>query len=152
MTVRYRREQNAIDTAEKPDIKMYVDQYPVPIKVSTQWTLGADTTVVGGVLTFTATADDEVSLRNIPGVLEGHAYRMTVVLDSIDAGVIALTISNVSVGTMAAAGTHVFDFRGSVGNSLWITIVNNASVITGAISSIHIESLDSINGDLLPSL
>lgn len=152
MTVRYRREQNAIDTAEKPDIKMWVDQIAVPIKTAGDWTLGADTTVVAGVLTLTASADGEVTKRNIPGLLEGHAVKVTIVLDSIDAGELDVVIGGVTIASLDTAGTFTFQIRPTYGNEITITVDNSASVITAAISSLIFESMDSINGDLLPSI
>jgi hypothetical protein len=152
MTVRYRREQNAIDTAEKPDIKMWVDQTAIPVKDDSEWTLGTNMVASTGDLVLTASPDAEVAKRNIPGLLEGHAVRVTIVLDSIDAGELDLVIGGVTVASLDTPGTIVYDIRPTYGNEITITVDNSASVITATISSMTFAALDSINGVLLPSI
>lgn len=131
---------------------MWVDQDPVPVGVAADWTLATNMTVVAGVLTLTAVADAGVTKRNIPGLLEGHLYEMTIVLDSIDDGAIQVDIGGDAVSDLTSAGTFVSKFRPSYGNELVLTVDNAASTITGAISSIQIRALDYVNFDLLPVL
>jgi len=139
-------------TTEKQDIQIWVNQTAVPVKVAADWTLGGNTVASSGSLVATASADAEVTSRNIPGMLEGHAYKVTVVLDAIDAGELVVTIGGVSVDALTTAGTVVYWVRPTDGNKVTITVDNSASVITWTISSLIVEALDPISLDMIPTI
>lgn len=140
------------ETTEKQDVQIWCTQTAVPVKVAADWTLATNTVATTGSLVGTAVADAGVTYRNIPGVLEGHAYKVTIVLDSIDAGELDLVFGGVTLDSMTAAGTLVAWVRPTAGNQLSITIDNPASVITYTISSIVVEALDPITLDMIPTI
>ncbi len=148
--MRYRREQNHTDTTEQPDIKMYVDQTAIPVKAASEWTLGTNMVASSGSLVLTASPDAEVAKRNIPGMIEGHRIKVTVVLDSIDAGELDVIIGGVTVASLDTAATVVFYVRPTYGNEISFTVDNPASDITATISSLTFETMDSFDFDLLP--
>jgi hypothetical protein len=148
--MRHRREQNHHDTSEKPDIQIYVDQTAIPVKVAGDWTLGTNMVASSGSLVLTASPDAEVAKRNIPGVLDALLYKVTIVVDSIDAGELDVVFGGVAIGSLDAAATYTFWVRPTGGNELTITVDNAASDITGTISSLIIEAQDPIELDRIP--
>ena len=150
--MRYRREQNHGNTAEKPDIKMYVDQTAIPVKDDSEWTLGTNMVASSGSLVLTASPDGEVAKRKIPGLLDNHLTKVTLVLDSIDAGELDIVIGGVAVTSPTSAGTYVYAIRPTGGNEISIMVDNSASVITATISSLTFVAQDPINFDLLPAI
>ena len=147
--MRYRREQNHHDTSEKPDIDLYVEQEAIPVKTASQWTLGSNMAITGGKLVLTASADAEVASRRIPGLLEGHLYKVTDTVDSIDAGELDVVIGGVAVGSLAAVQTYTWYVRPTGGNLMTITVDNAVSVITSTVSILRFEALEGIDPDRL---
>jgi hypothetical protein len=150
--MRYRKQFHDTDTTEKPDVQIWIDQTAIPVKDDSEWTLGTGMAASSGSLVLTASPDGEVASRNIPGVLEGHLYMFTVVVDSIDAGKLDVTLGGAVVGSLDSAGTLVLDVRPSAGNTLAITVDNDASTVTATISSLTVEAMDPVSLELIPQI
>lgn len=143
--MRYTRKFHKHDTSERPDMHLWVDQTAIPVKDDSEWTLGTNMVASSGSLVLSASPDGEVASRNIPGVLEDHVYKVTIVLDSIDAGELDVLLGGVEIPSLTTAGTTVAYVRPTAGNLLSITVDNAASSITATISSIVIEAEDPID-------
>ncbi len=139
-------------TTEQPDIDIWVYQTAIPVKVAGDWTLGTNMVASTGDLVLTASPDAEVAKRNIPGVIEAHLYKVTIVVDSIDAGELDVIVGGVAVGSLDSAATFTFYARPTNGNELSLTVDNSASVITATISSIIVEALDPIRLETIPTI
>ena len=148
--MRHRTRFHSNDTTKKPSVEIWADQTAVPVKDDSEWTLGVNMVASTGLLVLTAAADAAVASRNIPGVMEGVTSKVTIVLDSIDAGEIDVVLGGVAIGSLDAAGTFVFGVVPTAGNLLSFTVDNPASVITGTISSVEIEAQGPIRLERIP--
>ena len=150
--MRHRKEFHDVDTSEKPDVQLWIDQTAIPVKDDTEWTLGTNMVASSGSLVLTASPDGEVAKRNIPGVLEAHLYKVTIVVDSIDAGELDVVFGGVAAGSLTAATTYTFYVRPTGGNEVSITVDNTASSITSTISSLTVEALEPIKLERIPQI
>lgn len=143
--MRYTRKHHKHDTSERPDMNLWVDQTVIPVKDDSEWTLGTNMVASSGSLVLTASPHAEVASRTIPGVLEDHLYKVTIVLDSIDAGELDVLLGGVVIPSLTTAGTTTAYVRPTAGNLLSITVDRPALAITATISSIVIEAQDPID-------
>jgi hypothetical protein len=148
--MRLRRKFHHYDTTEKPDILLWVDQTAIPVKVAGDWTLGTNMVATTGDLVLTASPDAEIAKRFIPGVIESLYYKVTIVVDSIDAGELDVVFGSVAIGSLDSAATFTFYVRPTGGNELSLTVDNAASVITATISSITVEAQEPIEIHRVP--
>ncbi len=120
---------------------------PIPVDVDAKWTL-TNWTIAATLLDASAVAASSTAARYIPGVLEGHLYKVTIVVAATDEDLV-VTMGGVSVGTMASAATYVYYVRPTDG--LPFQIATTAVSTTASVSSVVVEAVDPMNLDLLPS-
>jgi hypothetical protein len=147
MTISYETQWDAGDNVHGVPMRPVVS--PVPVAVDAKWTL-VNFTVAATFLDASGVAAASSAARYIPGVLEGHMYKLTIVVDSTDEDLV-VTMGGVAVGTIAGAapGTYVYNVRPTDGDPL--KIATTAVSTTAVVSSIVVECIDPLNIDLLPA-
>ena len=85
------------------DVSMLPVITPVPVAVDAKWTL-SNFTIAATFLDASAVAAASYASRFIPGVLEGHLYKVTIVVAATDEDLV-VTMGGVAVGTMGSADT-----------------------------------------------
>jgi hypothetical protein len=146
MTVSYPTQWDAGDNVH--GVQMLPVVTPVPVAVDAKWTL-SNFTIAATLLDASAVATASYASRFIPGVLEGHLYEVTIIVDATDQDLV-VTMGGVSVGTMGSADTYVYHVRPTDGEPLKITTTSGAGT-TASISSIVVVGIDPMNMDLLPA-
>ena len=146
MTITYRTQWDAGDGQN--DVQMLPVITPVPVAVDAKWTL-SNFTIAATFLDSSAVAAASYASRYIPGVLEGHMYKVTIVVAATDEDLV-VTMGGVAVGTMASADTYVYYVRPTDGEPLAIT--TTAVATTASITSIVVEGIDPMNIDLIPEV
>jgi len=131
----------------KNDVPMRPKITPVPVAVDAKWTL-SNFTIAATLLDASAVAAGSYAQRYIPGVLEGHLYKVTIVVAATDEDLV-VTMGGVAVGTMSSAATYTYYVRPTDGAPL--KIATTAVATTASISSIVVEAQDPMTMDLLPS-
>jgi hypothetical protein len=81
--------------------------------------------------------------------MEGHLYKITIVVAATDNDLVVLFGDNTLVQTMGSADTYVFYARPT--NSAVFRIYTTAGSTTASITSVEIELVDPMSLDLLPS-
>jgi hypothetical protein len=147
--MRYRREQNHTDTAERPDIEMFVDQpnvVPVNVSEESKWTKTNFVFGTGGILQAIGVAQNSYIEREIPGVLAGHVYRVVVTISGGD--VVTITMGGITLEVGASAGVNVYDVRPTDGAPLRFEYVDVAAG-SFTVDAITVEAIDPIELDLI---
>ena len=130
------------------DVPMQTVISPVPVAVDAKWTL-TNFTIAATFLDASAVAPSSLAERYIPGLLEGHLYKITIVVAATDNDLVVLFGDNTVVQTMGSADTYIFYARPT--NSGPFTIYTTAGATTASITSVEIELVDPMNIDLLPA-
>jgi hypothetical protein len=116
--MRYRRNFHDHDTNERPDFGMWVDQSALPAKSTNGWTL-TDSSIDGnGYLNTNGVGTDYDVYRNIPGVITGHLYKVTVTCLSIGGQTWTISLGGVTVAVFSSPGTKTFAVRPTNGDVL----------------------------------
>lgn len=89
---------------------------------ATGWTLnggdsGLPPVISGGKMTFNPAETDPFAAHALTGLLTGHTYRITAIIDSVSQNSINPSITNATpsqpLGTLSTAGTFTATFAGS---------------------------------------
>jgi hypothetical protein len=131
------------------DVQMLPKITPVPVAVSGKWTLSNITVDSNGYLDASAVAPASYAERYIPGVLEGHMYKVVVVIAAAD-DPITITMGGVSLGAPSTAGTYTYYFRPTDGLPLKFNY-GGAATLTASITSVVVQAVDPMKLDLLPA-
>ena len=132
------------------DVPMYPKHVAVPVVLNAKWTLTNITIDGDGYLDASAVAPSSLASRYIPGMLQGHLHRLTVVVAATDAD-IDITWGGVTVGTISALGTYTYRVRPTDGNVLEFKY-NGVATLTASITSVVVEALDPMNLSLIPEV
>jgi hypothetical protein len=155
--MRYRREQNHTDTAEKPDIEMYVDQpnvVPIHADEEAAWSLNDMTIDSGdGHVGGNAVAQGAYATRYIPGLIPGHRYKVTL-----------SWVNSLMDITVEMGGTHVVTIQSGQSKNDHVVYVRPVDTgplrfdhldvgnFTGGCTKFQVEQMDPIDFDLLPEI
>lgn len=133
----------------EPDISFFITQTVIPIRSvsNSKWTLSGITIHADGYLDAVDVAQDSYAERYIPGIIEGHLYKVTIVTGGGDA--IDITMGGLTLETGATAGTHIYYVRPADGNPLKFNYPG-VPAASFTIESVIVEALDPINPDLIP--
>lgn len=149
--MRYRRKFHSHDTAELPDIEMWVDQpnvVPVAASEEAAWTLQGAITVdsADGFIRAVDVAQNSYAERAIAGLIEGHVYKVTITFSGGD--VIDISVGGVTLGTDVAEGTYVYYVRPVTGS---VVRFDYTKVPAGSfnIEAVATEAMEGIDFDLL---
>ncbi len=150
--MRKQRKFHHHDTTEEPDIQLWVDQLNV-VKVAASeasaWTLNL-MTVVSGDIDGSAVAVGAYAERQIPGILAGHLYRVTITyastLDDIE-----VTLGGVSVMTLDTGQSETKVAYVRPINSEPLKFSHDAGTdYTGAVTACSIEAMEPVDPVLFP--
>lgn len=159
--MRIRRKYHHHDTNTRPEIGIWIEQAPIPIVDSSDWSqIGSGHSVPGESLVFTDAPDLSESKRGIPGIVENHLYEFTITVDSIDEGSIEFVLGGTLAGSVSTIGTHTLQVRppgsnGGAGHSVTlmrIRVDNPGSTTSAEISLVYVKALDPITFGLIPIL
>jgi len=134
----------------EPSFLHYVSQTLVPaLGDNAFWVLDEFTIDASGYIDATAVSAASVASRYTPGMIPGHLYKVTIVVDSNDEP-FDITMGGLTVATIAGTspGTYVYYLRPTDGDPLAFTTTEVAT--TAVISSVTVEAQDPINPDLIP--
>jgi len=134
----------------EPSFLHYVNQTLVPaLGDSAFWTLTNFTIDGDGYLDASAVAPSSLASRYTPGMIPGHLYKVTIVVDATDEDLL-VSMGSVTIATIAGAapGTYTYYVRPVDGYPL--SISTSAGATTCSISSVTVEAQDPINPDLIP--
>jgi hypothetical protein len=144
----------------KNDIRMYTQADPVPVTSQPSedaWTLNLmniDWPAGPGHIEGGAVAVGAYAERYIPGLLDGHLYRITVhfagSLDRLRVTIGEIILGHVGITAGGITETKIWTFRPMDGNHLLKFEHHDGSNFTGAVSIVKIEALDPMNLDLIP--
>ena len=150
--MRFRREFGHVDTSERPDIEMWVDQ-PNIVKVHpdeiSKWSLNLMIIEADGDVGGPAVAVGAYAERQIPGVLVGHLYKVTVEY-SISLDDIEVTLGGVQVMTLNGGSTETKVAYVRAGGDLLKFSHDAGTNYTGAVMACSIEAMDPITPELIP--
>jgi hypothetical protein len=144
----------------KNDIRMYMQADPVPVSSQPSedaWTLNLmniDWPSGPGHVEGGAVAVGAYAQRYIPGLIDGHLYKLTIRLSaSLDR--LEITLGEISVGHIGNTGsgtveTKIFYVRPVSGNHLLKFEHAAGSNFTGAVTVVTFEALDPMNLDIIP--
>lgn len=115
---------------------------------ATGWSLsggdnGLPPVISGGKMTFNVAETDPAAARALTGLVTGHTYRITVVVDSLSVGNFNPNISfatpSTPLGQITSAGTFTATFAGS--NSIVDFSVSPGGATNAVIDSISIKEV-----------
>jgi hypothetical protein len=133
----------------KNDVPMKTVITPVPVAVDAKWSL-TNFTIAATFLAAAGVAPASQAARYIPGLLEGHLYKITIVVAATDENLMVLFGDKTTIWkTMPSAATYTFYARPS--DSGPFVIYTSAGSTTASITSVEIELVDPANIDLLPA-
>lgn len=143
MTITYPTQWDAGDGVN--DVQMRPMITPVPVAVDAKWTL-SNFTIAATFLDASAVAAASYAQRYIPGVLEGHQHKLTVVVDTLSGD---NEVQTVSIDNASSGGT----FTLSLGAETTGTINWNAAAadVKTALELLTAISLVSVTGGPGPS-
>jgi len=138
MTITYETQWDAGDDVHGVPMRPVVT--PVPVAVDSKWTL-SNFTIAATFLDASAVAAGSYAERYIPGVLEGHLHKLTVVVDTLsgDNEVQTVSIDNassggtftLSLGTETTAGIAFDAAAADVKSALELLTGINLVAVTG---------------------
>ena len=134
-----------------PDIEQYMPpQTVVPVVAArsgkwtaTEWVVHAD-----GQLRAVDVSQNSYIERWIPGVIEGHLYKVTIAADTAEANFI-ITMGGVTLATALTDGTIVVYVRPVDGSPLRFESTG-VPIFSADITSVIVEAHDPINLNLIP--
>ena len=143
------------------DIPMYADMDIVPVVSQASedaWTLNLMTVSYpgDGYVEGSAVATGAYAQRYIPGIIDGHLYKLTVHISaSLDR--LEITFGDIAVGHIGNTGsgvveTKVFRFRPVDGNHLLKFAHDAGTNFTGAVEIVMFEAEDPMNPDIVPGI
>jgi hypothetical protein len=135
-----------------PDIDQFLSQTVVPVNAARtgKWTLTNFTIDGDGYIDASAVAVASLAERWVPGVLEGHLYKVVIVVAATDDDIV-ITMGGVAVGTISSSGTYTYYVRPSDGSPLKFAYPSGTT-LTASITSVVVTAEDRINVDLIPSV
>ena len=150
--MRFRREYSHRDTTQRPDIEMWMDQ-PNIVRVhpdeASNWTLNLLTIEADGDVDGSAVAVGASAERRIPGIVDGHLYKVTITYAStLDDIVVTLGGTSVMTLDTGQSETKVAYVR-PAGNLLKFSH-DAGTDYTGTITACSIEAMEPITPELIP--
>jgi hypothetical protein len=143
----YKRGFHNHETAEKPDIKIWVDQTAIPAKSDDGWTFSASSFDENGYLVC-ARQSAGATYRDIPGIVEGHLYQVTIVVQSVALS-FNVWFGEVLLGVISTPGTYTYGVRPISGSRLSFIGESNSD---GVFTLTTFEALDPIELERIPVL
>jgi len=106
MTVTYETQWDAGDNVHGVPMRPVCS--PVPVAVDAKWTL-SNITIAATFLDASAVAAASYASRYIPGTLEGHLYKLTVVVDTLSGD---NEVQTVGIDSASSGGTFTLSVEG----------------------------------------
>lgn len=131
------------------DVPMYPKHVAVPVVLNAKWTLSNFTIDSSGYLDSSAVAAASYAERWIPGLLQGHLQKLTIVVAATDDDLV-VTLGGIAVATISSAGTYIYRIRTTDGDKL--KIATTGASTTSSITSVVVEALDPMNLSLIPEV
>ena len=148
----YRRDSAHVDTVKRPEIELWPDQpniMPVAVSEESEWTLNLMQHEADGHIGGSALAQGASAERDIPGIIPGHLYRLSVKysisLEDITVTLGGKTVMTLDGGSAETKHHYVVPINGEPLKFLHEAVGN----FTGAIEEVSIEAMEPLSMEKL---
>lgn len=143
MTISYPTQWDAGDNVHGVPMQMIQTMVPVEAGFSTKWTLSNFTIDGSGYLDASAVAAASYAQRYVPGVLQGHLHKVTVVVASIS-GTATNEVQTVGIDNASSGGTFTLTYDSQeTGTIAWNA---NAATVKTALELLSNIDLVAVTG------
>jgi len=144
MTISYPTQWDAGDNVHGVPMRPVVT--PVPVAVDAKWTL-SNFTIAATFLDASAVAASSYAARYIPAVLEGHQYKVTVVVDTLSGD---NEVQTVGIDNASSGGTFTLTLDGQT--TAGIAYNANAAAVKSALELLSTVDTVAVTGGAGPTV